>query len=331
MSTTRELNKERTDIQNNADTFLRAKKVEEHNLTPGGYVFETTSPTTSTNPSSSSSQYNVKCFLKCMRCQYHFSNNIQCKLRTCYGLPYCHHHLKKARLVEIRPSLIVNPETGESIGKGLFAYDDRIPNARTNNTDIVFRKNDILFGYGGERILETNHQKRYPHENEDAAYAFNLGKNIMDDAACVRHFASFLNHKPQSQSNVDSFVITRENEERISCSGQRRRGRNRRRRNMPYQINDPLHAKRRIVFEAKRDIRNNEELTFDYRFNNQENIPYQPPQNLSRDRKFNFRKKRRDETNANYMAEKERYHTILSNNVEDETSDSIWRSNFVVL
>lgn len=329
--TTRELNKEKNDIRNNADAFLKSKEIEEENLTPGGYAFETTSPSSTRTGEGERERYNVKCLLKCMRCQYYLSNNIQCKLRTCYGLPYCHHHLKKARLVEIRPSLIVNPQTGQSIGKGLFAYDDRIPNARTNNTEIVFHKDDILFGYGGERILESNHEKRYPGENEDAAYAFNLGKNVMDDAACVRHYASFINHKPQSESNIDSFVITRESEERENCCrNNRRRGRGRR-RNAPYQINNPMHAKRRIVFEAKRDIRNNEELTFDYRINNLENMPYQPPENLSRDRKFTFRKKRRDETNSNYLAEKERFHTILSNDVDHETNNDIWRSNFVVL
>jgi len=136
-----------------------------------------------------------QCNLTCHRCEARSeSTGTRCKNRVCIGLPYCWLHTRKILKLDVR-------ETNEkNIGKGVFAYD---PIAKKEHRP-VFRKNDIIVGYGPTEIL-TKRQlgKRYDYADykPTAPYALDFydrfEEDEMDepvmDSACVRGVASLIN------------------------------------------------------------------------------------------------------------------------------------------
>lgn len=162
-----------------------------------------------------------------MQCTFVKRDGARCRRRCAIGLPCCYVHLPVMYKVRIRPSLI------PGAGKGLFAYS---PNQGPN--DIVFRGpkpsrytinkvGDRIVPYMGEKLTPRQADARYGEHT--GPYVLLVDRNRVDDGALHRGVGSLLNNKPHSQANCE-FVKTQ----------------------------------RGVEIYARKNIRNNEELTVNY-------------------------------------------------------------------
>lgn len=116
----------------------------------------------------------------------------RCSRNTCIGLGYCWYHLRTECKLKIK-------ETGDNRGKGLYADNG------TNNNEIVFKANQKICDYGGERVNVTQINRRY---GKDKTYprpyvtTVSEAQNIYEDAAIQRGIGSLANHICHSSANA---------------------------------------------------------------------------------------------------------------------------------
>jgi hypothetical protein len=132
-----------------------------------------------------------QCTLQGERCHETGRNGHQCKNRTVIGLPYCWVHLLTIKHLRLLPSTI--PDAG----KGLFAMK-----RKGAANEILFRKDDKIIEYYGERITQAELDERYG--DYTAPYAIDIGDdNDYEDAACQRGIGAMANHAPKARSNAE--------------------------------------------------------------------------------------------------------------------------------
>lgn len=137
------------------------------------------------------------CKLKCTRCQHVKkvgNRRIQCRRNSCISLPYCWQHLISVYKVRVsQTELRYKRERLKFVG--LFACD-------SNKTEhqVVFRKNQIIIPYWGQKIKQRKLDKRYGEEETiTAPYAIQnrdqrgQTDNKFLDSACHRSAASDAN------------------------------------------------------------------------------------------------------------------------------------------
>jgi len=127
---------------------------------------------------------NEECFtcnLQRERCTGFNKNGIDRCKRECY-IPtnYCYQHLQSIKHLKIAPSTIPNA------GKGLFAFDKTQP-----QDAIIFRPNQTIIEYRGERTTQTEIDNRYG--DFTAPYALQVNRNLFIDSACNRGIGSLAN------------------------------------------------------------------------------------------------------------------------------------------
>lgn len=149
-------------------------------------------------------QQEFQCPLQCEQCVAHtrlrrvsrgdsraaqVDEGRRCRKRACVGVPYCWMHLRSQLHLRIKASSVA------SAGKGLFAEDPRAaPNA------IVFRPNDIIVVYGGERVTRAELEARYG--DYTAPYGLQIYGQHYEDAACRRGPGALANHAPSPVANA---------------------------------------------------------------------------------------------------------------------------------
>lgn len=127
-----------------------------------------------------------ECNMKCGQCEYiypreHRKRGQRCKLRVCYGWPYCYHHLpKKCGVKVVKQSPVL-----ESIGirgRGLIATKEFKPGDR------------IVSYHHAERIDRVELDRRYgTGEKWTAPYVVEIKSGDYLDGACVRAAAPLIN------------------------------------------------------------------------------------------------------------------------------------------
>jgi hypothetical protein len=125
-----------------------------------------------------------QCQLQSVRCDADSNNGNRCKNTSVIGTPLCWRHLLKLKKVRILDS---------QYGKGLFAMD-----STKGQNDIVFRENQTIVQYEGERLRANEVERRYGINT--APYAVDLGNGYID-SACLRGVGSLINHAPQAKRN----------------------------------------------------------------------------------------------------------------------------------
>lgn len=132
------------------------------------------------------------CKLNCLRCAFRIENTgaaiqrgegpaRQCRNRTCFGLPYCHAHLKKL-------GLKIAPSPGR--GMGLFATK-------------FFEKDSTICFMSGQVMTAQEVQQTYPGQKRP--YVFMAGKERGVDCACWRSAGSMINevsHDPRERNRL---------------------------------------------------------------------------------------------------------------------------------
>ena len=122
------------------------------------------------------------------------TNGHRCSRKVSIGVNLCFQHRGD---LKIKPSLI------EHAGKGLFAFDRESP----NSNDIVFRPQDKISDYLGDRINSEELIRRYG--NDTAPYGLQVNNNLFIDAATRRGIASLANrpsrhHQPNARFSVNT-------------------------------------------------------------------------------------------------------------------------------
>lgn len=184
------------------------------------------------------------CALKCRQCEaMAHKGRKRCTKRTCFGVPYCHIHIRWKLHLAIADSTIPNA------GKGLFAWNEaKRPNG------VVFRRGNLITEYIGENLGKRDLDARVGDDGL-AAYALEpvlvrrggeagvpveYGENdtLIIDAACVRGIASFANALSDNrQTNAT----------------------------LGYRMVGTGEARRRVAgLFAKKDIRHKEEILVSY-------------------------------------------------------------------
>lgn len=162
----------------------------------------------------------------CCRCKYMIKQTDgterQCKLKSCYDIDYCWHHLRKVYDIRIAPSRIASPD-GSSIGMGLFARTNKpLPSAllaklkagkgtaEERRKYLVFKRTTnmrrpvVIGKYVAENISQVQLDERYDYKGEDgkvheqtAPYAvtekLRSGVGRQFDSLCHRNFVSYAN------------------------------------------------------------------------------------------------------------------------------------------
>ena len=144
------------------------------------------------------------CQLKSARCLFSRVNGDQrCRQRTVMGFGYCHRHLAKEFGVQIKTSTVPNA------GKGLFAvrrfrvgdyilrdYDVRLPPHCSERGD---PNEPCAIPYWGEELDGNEMNRRYGAHTGNYAVSKGVDRTKRSiDAACVRSFASFINHRSEN-------------------------------------------------------------------------------------------------------------------------------------
>ena len=137
------------------------------------------------------------CKLQSQRCvSAKASGKGRCGNKTVMGVPVCWIHLLKDHKLRIAKSRIAEA------GKGLFATKSRSinPNPQRTAENLVFRRDEKIIEYVGDRIDGDEMANRYG--NQTAPYSLETKKDHIVDAACKRGAAAFANHKPFAQANA---------------------------------------------------------------------------------------------------------------------------------
>ena len=127
--------------------------------------------------------------LTTQRCSGETRTGARCKRRCTIGFEFCPPHLAARFHVRIGISTI------PGAGKGLFAYN---PGAPANS--IVFRKDQVIIPYHGERIDIDQKDERYGHHT--APYAFQVSNNDFVDSAAERGVGSLANTRNGNQNGT---------------------------------------------------------------------------------------------------------------------------------
>ena len=127
------------------------------------------------------------------RCIGTNKNNQRCRRLVTIGINQCFQHMSD---LKIKPSLI------DDAGKGLFAYNRRRP-----NDAILFKPNDKIVDYLGDKINHNELKHRYG--NDTAPYALKINNNLYIDPATYRGIGSLSNRPTHHhQSNARFSVNT---------------------------------------------------------------------------------------------------------------------------
>ena len=116
-------------------------------------------------------------------------NNVQCKRKVVIGYTFCFQHLLQKKKLRIKQSTLGNFQ-------GLFAQDS----LRILNDDILFRRNDVITQYIGERIDNNVLVERYGIYT--APYAVKVNDNSVIDSALVRGVGSLANSGNRNTNNA---------------------------------------------------------------------------------------------------------------------------------
>jgi hypothetical protein len=133
-----------------------------------------------------------ECQLECATCSQPTKSGGRCRLRACHGMPMCWMHARKAFKIRAATSLIPNA------GRGLFAHDTT---AKPN--DVVFKKGQYMFPYVGEIMGPEGIDARYGDGSDSTAVYGICDRKQCIDAACVRGWASYINHQPLKRANAN--------------------------------------------------------------------------------------------------------------------------------
>ena len=117
------------------------------------------------------------------RCIGTSKNNQRCRRLVTIGINRCFQHM---------PDLKIKPSMINDAGKGLFAYNNKRP-----NDAILFKPNDKIVDYLGDRIDNDELNARYG--NDTAPYALKINNNLYIDPATRRGIGSLAN-KPDANN-----------------------------------------------------------------------------------------------------------------------------------
>jgi len=181
-----------------------------------------------------------QCALQSQKCiETSKQTGIMCKRTTIIGTPYCWTHLLYKKRLRIKPSTI------PAAGNGLFAQNTIRPG--NDPPTIIFKKNDTIIEYKGERINLNRLNQRYDTHSDKgrtikhtAPYGMSITNDLYIDSACKRGVGSLANHKSRKDANAEIKYIYAVNENN-------RRG-----------------PKVGIKIVALRDIKNGEEIFISY-------------------------------------------------------------------
>ena len=122
------------------------------------------------------------------------TNGRRCLRKVAIGVDRCFQH---------RGDLKVKQSSIPNAGKGLFAFDRGSP----NSNDILYRPNDKIIDYLGDRINSDELNRRYG--DDTAPYGLKINNNLFIDSATRRGIASLVNKPaPRHQSNSKLSVNT---------------------------------------------------------------------------------------------------------------------------
>lgn len=108
----------------------------------------------------------------CDTCHAPTKSQRQCKRRTCMTHPYCWQHLQSIMHLQVKDSTI------PGAGKGLFAA--KLP-GKNKQKRVVFRANQIIAPYTGEKLTKKQLDQRYPGDTL-GQYVLQLSKDRYIDA-----------------------------------------------------------------------------------------------------------------------------------------------------
>lgn len=141
--------------------------------------------------------HQFQCTLTSKQCQDHTKQGKgpRCRNHTVIGLDYCRAHLRANWGLDVTPA--DNPQHG----MGLRAVGEP--------GEIVFRPNDFIAYYNGQKITEQELALRYGDKTGTYAAQFSVRKRNgrpgfkwLEDAACQRGLGALANHKPPSSANA---------------------------------------------------------------------------------------------------------------------------------
>lgn len=163
---------------------------------PYAYQFKYDRPNSHADP--------FDCYLTCKKCTAQTKNGQICRNNVCIGInnpSYCHLHMKSILHLQLR--------NVPNMGKGLFAYDK----TKHNTNERIFKANDKICSYNGERITSNVNDIRYGI-GQVFAGPYTVGENRkIDDAACLRGLGAMVNHNP----NPNAVIILDKNKFKIKA------------------------------------------------------------------------------------------------------------------
>lgn len=132
------------------------------------------------------------CTLKRGRCQHRTKRGRPCRRTQYMGFDACHQHIESKQAMRVAPSTI------QGAGKGVFAVlvgDKRADERADDKRTIVFKKNQRIMEYKGERVNSKELDVRYGDSTAPYALLLNHKRGAVIDAACKRGIAAFVNHR----------------------------------------------------------------------------------------------------------------------------------------
>ena len=133
-------------------------------------------------------EYNFACALNKMKCIGKTTKGVACSRMSTQTLPYCWQHMQKNLHVAIAPTKLTDANGRLIKINGLFA---RAPDNRAST--IVFKKNEKITPYFGERITKKELDQRY-HGDSVAPYVVkNMERAKFFDLACTRGVGAWSN------------------------------------------------------------------------------------------------------------------------------------------
>ena len=129
---------------------------------------------------------------ECDRCHANTATGGRCRRRTCVNGRYCWQHLMRDHHLRVRASNIPGG------GKGLFAQ--RTARAARNNNGPVFRSEDTIGEYTGDRLNAAQLQQRYPGNTLGAYVVSASANNNIDARSTQTNVVRYANHcRPRNQ------------------------------------------------------------------------------------------------------------------------------------
>ncbi|CAM9981922.1 unnamed protein product, partial [Heterosigma akashiwo] len=134
-----------------------------------------------------------KCRLKSKRCVETKKSGGRCNRYTVIGTDVCWQHLLYEHNLKIKKM---------RHGLGLFAWkkDTKEVLRQGRRRQVLFRKGEILMGYGGEE--RTEERMQFLYGDNAAPYALEESDDLTIDAACNRTVGALANHGNNKQANT---------------------------------------------------------------------------------------------------------------------------------